>query len=286
MSREARTRASEAPGTARSRAARATRAAALILSGAAALLLTLPAPSAAQGPSEMGAEGFQVQASDEDLGWGGNADLGFTLTEGNSETTSLSASGRADYRLRRMRWTLDGNFVRVTSEGDETANRGDAELMYDFFPSGRFFIFGKMAAGFNDPAGLDLRLSPGAGVGYQILSGGALDLSVEAGGEWARDAFTDGTVDNSARAAATETFAWKISESADLEQSVTYRPDVEDPGDFLLESRLALTTMITDALGLKVTLRDEFDSEPFDPADEEPREKNDLTFVTGITYRF
>lgn len=270
----------------RSRARPRRRAGVRAVLALAAVVLAAPDRVAAQGPSEMGAEGFRAAAEDGELGWAGNADLGFTLTQGNSETTSLSASGRGEHRRRRMRWILDGNFVRVTSEGDETANRGDAELMYDFFPSGRFFVFGKMGGGFNEPAGLDLRIAPGAGFGYQLLTRGGLDLAVEAGGEWTRDAFTDGSVDNSARAAASENFAWKISESADLQQSVTFRPDVADPGDFLLESQVALTTMITDALGVKVSFRDEFDSEPFDPGDAEPREKNDITFVTGITYRF
>lgn len=267
-------------------------AAAALLSAVGCLTAVLsPAPAHAQsGPGEPDpleeAPGFAVQEEAE-TGWAGNVDLGFTLTQGNSETTNLSAGTRVAYRLERHRWRLDGSFVRATSEGEETADQGTAELMYDYFPGPRFFFFAKNEVGFDRPAGRDLRLAPGAGAGYLLVSTDRVELSTQAGVEWTRDLFVDGTTRTAARASVAESFTWQVADDTDVSQSLQYRPDLGAPGDFLLAGEVALSTMITEALGLQVTFRDRFDSDPFvDPDTGEAREKNDVTLVTGITFRF
>lgn len=244
----------------------------------------VPAPGAAQEDPLDRAPGFEP--GEGETGWTGNADFGFTLTEGNSETTNLSLAGRVVWRWERSRWTGGLNFLRATDDGEETANRGEASLQYDYFPSRRVFFFGGTSASFNDPAGLDLRLSPSAGVGYQALEEESLALTVQAGGSWIRDAFADGTSEEAVHAVLSEAFSLSLGETADLQQSLAYEPKVEDLADFLLRAEVSVSAMITDAVGLKVSLRDEFDSRPFDPAEGETREKNDITFVTGVTYRF
>lgn len=257
---------------------------------AAALAVLLAAgvvPLAAQTATDVGSDGFREQEDDPDLGWRGSADLGFTLTDGNSETTSLSVGGELDYRMTRQRWAFSGSYVRASTDGEETANKGDSELMYEYFPTPRFFFFGKAGAGFNAPAGLDLRLAPGAGVGYRVVERERLTVSVETGGEWTRDAFVDGTTDEAVRLSAAQSASWDLSETTSVVQAVTYRPEAAQLDDFLLEGRVSVATRIVEGLGLKVTFRDQYDSEPFvDPDTGEQRAKNDITFVTGLTYQF
>ena len=255
---------------------------------AAATALVLPAPAAAQAGPSSDAPGFAPDDGEEpELGWRGNADLGFTLTEGNSETTSLSLGARTVWRGTGSRWTFDASLVRTTTDGEEVANRGDVSGQYDWFATGRTYLFGRAAASYNEPAGIDLRLSPAAGVGWQALEREGLELSLESGASWIRDEFSDGSSSEDVFLVASETFFLRLAEDTDLSQTLTWEPNTTDFGDFLLEGEVALSTMITEALGLKVSLRDQYDSEPFvDPATGEQREENDLTFVTGVTYRF
>lgn len=242
---------------------------------AVALLAGLPAEASGQA------------AEDEELGWRGSADLGFTLTEGNSETTNLSLGTKVVHAVESRRWTLSGSYLRATTGGDETANKGDVLVQLDYFPDDRFFLFAKAAGGFNRPAGIDRRLAPGLGVGYQVLARERTELSVEAGGGWIQDKFVDGSTDDAAYASVEESFSLVVNSTTDLAQSLTYTPHVEDLGDFLLQAEVKLTTRITEALGLRVSVRDDYDSEPFvDPDTGERREKNDLTFVTGVTFSF
>lgn len=242
-----------------------------------------PAAAEAQEDPTAGALGFETE---DETGWRGSVDLGFTLTEGNSETTTLSLAGLTVWRGQRSRLTLDASFLRATDEGEETANKGGLSGQYDWFPGERFFLFGRAAGSFNEPAGLDLRLSPAVGVGYQLVQAERHELTVRGGGSWIRDEFTDGTSEEAVHVLLAESYHWRLSESSDLEQSVVYEPKAEELGDYLLTAQVSLSAMITEAVGLKVSVKDEFDSEPFDPATGEPAEENDLTVVTGLTLSF
>lgn len=228
-----------------------------------------------------------VGAQEVELGWSGNADFGLTLTRGNSETTNLSLGTSVQRRLTAQKWSLNGALVRATTDGEETANRGDLRLQYDYFPNERFFLFARAAGGFNRPAGIDLRLSPGGGVGYELLASQRATLNVEIGGTWIRDEFLDGSVQDDLFLSLSQALTWSVSETTDVEESFLFEPNSAELEDYHLTAAIAVSTMITGALGLKVTVRDEFDSEPFvEPGTGVQREKNDLTLVTGVTLKF
>lgn len=263
------------------------RTGALAATIAVAAALAVTGRAHAQGDGELQDPRFDAADEEVEVGWRGNADFGFTLTEGNSQTTSLSLGARAVHRGPRSRWTADGNLVRTTTDGEEVANRGDLSAQYDWFPTARVYLFTRGAASYNEPAGLDLRLSPAAGLGYQLLERERTGLSVEGGGSWIRDEFADGSSSEGTYLVASESFYLRLAEDTDVTQSLTWRPNTGDFGDFLLGAEVTLSTMITEALGLQVSFRDQFDSEPFvDPETGQQRRENDLTFVTGVTFRF
>ncbi len=263
-------------------------AAAALAAAALAMASLAPAPAAAQaGPSEASPGFADEQGEAPPLGWRGDADLGFTFTEGNSETTSLSLAARAVRRGEGDRWTLEGGLVRTTTDGEVEADQGDLAVQYDWFAAGPTYLFGRAAASYNEPAGIDFRLAPAAGVGWQALERERMELSLEGGASWIRDGFADGTTAEDFFLVASESFHLRLAEDTELTQALTWEPNTSDFGDFLLDAEVKLSTMITETLGLQLTLRDQYDSEPFeDPATGERREENDLTFVTGVTFRF
>jgi len=258
----------------------------------AALAWAAPARLAAQGgPSDWdltaatGASPAAVAA--DTTGWHGNADLGFTLTAGNSKTTNLSIGGQVAWLKRRQAWTLGGQYLRATTDGDETANRGSGQLQYDYFPTPRFFVFGRGRIGFDKPAGLSRRLAPAAGAGYKIVATERVTLSAEAGGSWIQDRFVNDSTDAAIHAAVGQNFDWAVSETTDLTQSLSWNPRAEDFGSYLVHGEVGLTTRIVGGLGLSVSFQDDYNSDPFvDPGTGVARKKNDLTLVTGLSYKF
>ncbi len=258
---------------------------------AAGLVLARPATIRAQdGPSEWRLDAFgagPAAAPTDSTGWGGNADLGFTLTAGNSRTTNLSIGGKVAYRPRRQAWTLSGQYLRATTDGDQTANRGTGALQYDFYPTSRFFLFGRAQAGFDKPAGLSRRLAPALGVGYRVVATDRVNVSVQGGGSWIQDRFVNDSTDAAVHAAVGQDLTWSVSETTDFTQSVTWNPRASDFGQYLLHGEAGLTTRIVGGLGLTVNFQDDYNANPYvDPDTGLPRKKNDLTLVTGVSYKF
>lgn len=255
---------------------------------ACAVAVAVAAGSAPAAAQDLPAGDFSApQASEEELGWGGTADFGLTVTSGNSETTNLSASARATREFSRQRLTLSGSYLRTTEEGEEVANRGELGASYRYFPNERFYLTARTTGSFNEPAGLDLRLSPGLGAGYVLARGDGYQLSAEGGATWIRDAFVDGTSTTSFYYGLAESFTLEVSENTTLDQELRYNPRAGDLSDYLLHAEATLSTQITDAIGLRVRVVDDFDATPFQGAPgEEPAEKNDLTFITGVSFQW
>lgn len=249
------------------------------------MLLALAFPPGLAQAQELG--DFQAGDDEPPLGWRGSADLGFTLTEGNSETTSLSVGAEGIHRMERQRWTLTGSYLRSTTDGERTADRLDLLARYDVFPSERFFLFAEGRGGFNKPAGIETRIAPGLGAGYQFVSTADLTAAGKTGATYIRDEFVDGSVDEALYGALGQSLELAVNDGTTLSQSLTYNPRLEDLGDYLLHGEIALHTEITESLGLRVTFVDDYDSDPFvDPETGEARARNDITFITGVSYSF
>lgn len=232
--------------------------------------------------------GFSSQdASEEELGWDGSADFGLTITSGNSETTSISVGANATREFVRQRLSFSATYLRTTDEGEEVTNRGELGSSYRYFPSGQFYFTARGSGSFNEPAGLDLRLAPGVGAGYVVAQGENYQLSAEGGSNWIRDAYVDGTTTTAFYYALAQSFSLQVSETTSLEQELRYNPKASDFSDYLLHGQATLTTQITDAIGLRVTLIDDYDATPFQGAPgEEAAEENDLTFITGLSFQW
>lgn len=250
---------------------------------AAFFLLPAAAPAAAQDLPEGGFT--EPGATEEDLGWGGTADFGLTVTSGNSETTNLSIGARATRVFLRHRISFSGTYLRTTEDGEEVANRGELATSYRYYPDRRFYFTTRTSGSFNEPAGLELRLAPGAGAGYLLAEGDNYQLSAEAGATWIRDSFVDGSTANSFYYALAQSFSLNVNETTTLEQGLRYNPKADDLSDYLLHGEVTLTTRITDAVALRLTFIDDFDATPFEGAPGEPAaEKNDITFITGVSF--
>lgn len=271
------------------RSSMSTRTGGSVLAAVVATVL-VPALLAAQaGPSDPSIDGVAgpVASAGDTTGWHGNADLGFTLTAGNSKTTNLSIGGQLAWLRARQAWTLSGQYLRATTDGDQTANRGNAQLEYDYFPTKRFFVFGRALVGFDKPAGLSRRLAPGAGAGYKVVATDPVSVSVEGGGSWIQDRFVNDSTDAAVHMSVGQKLAWTVSPTTDVTQSLTWSPEARDFGQYLVHGQLGLTTSIVGGLGLNVSFQDDYNSDPFvDPATGQPRKKNDLTLVTGLSYKF
>jgi len=225
---------------------------------------------------------------DDDIrqGWSGGVNLGFTVTEGNAETSSFSTGAEGIYRTDPHRWTLTGALHRASAEGEETANRGSVAGQYDLLLGADVFVFGRGRAGYNRPAGISRRLTYGGGAGYNLLDREQVTLTAEGGATLISERLTDGETSTEPHALIAERLAVRVTEVTQIVQSLEYQPRFGDLGDFLAQGEVAVTTRLIGALGLRLALSGEYDSSPFVDDDGVARERLDLTFVTGLTFEF
>jgi putative salt-induced outer membrane protein len=233
------------------------------------------------------AAGQKAEPLHEDDPFAADLTFGFTLTQGNSETTSLNVGATVEYLLPGHEWKASGLFLRSTDGGDETANRGSGSARYDFKPSDRVFLYGRFGASYNRQAGLDRRLAPGLGAGYDIVRTPTFSLSLGGGLNWIHDQFADASRTRSVFVTVGQDLSLKVNSTTELKQSLSWSPRPDDPRDYLVRGEAILTTALWRWIGIRFAVLDDFDSTPFvDPDTGERRSRNDLTVLTGLNLRF
>ena len=74
---------------------------------------------------------------------------------------------------------------------------------------------------------------------------------------------------------------YRLNDTVSLGSTTYYQPATSDPGDFRALEQAALRVVLTHTLDLKITLEIAYDSRPPQLVD-----KTDVTYSTGIEYRF
>lgn len=231
---------------------------------------------------------FAQDEEDETPHWSILGDFGFTSTSGNSEISTFSYGLYADYFIDRVNkqnlLSLTGSAIYSKDQGNETANRGDLALRYDYKPSDRLFFYALMFGSYNKPAGLSRKLAPGVGVGYRILKTNTVELGVSVGPSYIADRFVDGSTRDAWYAAFGQNFALAVSDKTGLVQNLAVVPSDQNT---LIHFDVGLVTDLWKFLTLNVQFVDDYDSNPFtDPVTGIQAKKNDTTFIAGIGIKF
>lgn len=224
-----------------------------------ALLAVAFTPTAfASIPSETAAASALVPAS-QDIAlqeaapvgpqWKGDLSLGATWTDGNTESSSVNATFKAERRGADDRWAFDA-FVNYGDTTDKstgtstvTTNNSGASAKYDYFYSKRTFFYGNASHKVDHVADLDLRAIVGAGVGYQWVEGERLEWATDAGLSYVDEDFGDNAADaDFAAARVASTLAYQISKTASFAQLAEILPSLEDSDDLIakVDSKLKL----------------------------------------------
>jgi putative salt-induced outer membrane protein len=125
--------------------------------------------------------GTQIAVAEEESGWKGEGELGFTQTSGNTETQSLVAKLALSYKLTS--WKHEAKLEALRSENDSvlSAERYELNLQSDYFLSDKSSIFGKLRYEEDSFSSYDYQASLIVGYGHQIIDTERTGLNLEAG---------------------------------------------------------------------------------------------------------
>lgn len=217
--------------------------------------------------------------------WAGSADVGYSLTTGNSKTRSFTAGIRAARETTRDKISVYANAVQA-SNSTTGVNVTTAKALwfggrYDYNVNKKLFAFGSADFEIDSPQLLDLRMVFGGGFGYRAIRSERTHLDVFGGGAYNREYYKTGLRRNSAEVMFGNELKHKINPRMDLSQRFVIYPNVSDLGRFRAQLDASLLTNINSWLGWHITIADRFNSDPVAGA-----EKNDLFLSTGLRVNF
>ncbi len=218
-------------------------------------------------------------------GWTGEANVGFALTGGNSQTKNLALSFTAARKTSRDKLGLYANSVYATNDAPgavpaTTANAVRGGIRYDRDLTSR--IFGFVGADFATDAlqELDLRAALGGGLGFHAIKSDPTTLDFLAGVNYTRENYSTFTR-NFPAATVGEEFAHKLRGNTTLTQRLSFFPDLKNTGEYRGTFDFGTVTKISKWLGWQNAFGDIYVSNP--PVG---KKKNDILFTTGLNVSF
>ena len=217
--------------------------------------------------------------------WEGSADVGFSLTAGNSKTRTLTAGIRGSRETEKDKMSAYLNAIQASnSTGGPSVTTAQAVyggVRYDYNLSEKTFAFASGDFEYDKPQLLDLRSVIGAGIGYKAIRSERTKLDLFGGATYNRESFSTGITRNSAEALIGDDLTFKLNNSVLLEQRFKAYPSITNAGEFRALFDASVITTLNEWLGWQVTLGDRYNSDPVPGA-----VSNDIFFTTGLRATF
>jgi putative salt-induced outer membrane protein len=233
-------------------------------------------------------------------GWTGAANVGFSLTRGNSQTENLSLAFNAARATKVDKLSLYSNVVYGTNQlatPSTTANTESGGIRYDRNINPKMFGFVGADLMSNALQDLDLRAVYTGGLGYHAVKSGTTTLDFLAGLNYTHETYSNGPQVTPATVPPTyvsygvtnkfaaltlgEELMHKLGKTTVLTQKLYFYPDLSQTGNYRGTFDLGLVTRISKWLGWQNQFGDVYVSNPPEGA-----RQNDVVLTTGLNFTF
>lgn len=233
--------------------------------------------------------------------WAKSLAFGFSLTDGNSNTTLLTIDGSISRDYNDNIWLFgatygfgDAEIVTDSGEVIDDTTRDDfrAVASYKRLLSDRLYVGLTNNFLYDDIAGVDYRVSIFPSLGYFLIREDNLRFNIEVGPGYVFEELTsseiiDGEVIESSESndyfapRVGERLEWDISETAKVFEEVNVTFDVDESDNILVDAQAGIEAAISTNLALVATVRNLYDGVPAAGL-----EKNDLSLITSLKVAF
>ena len=235
-------------------------------------------------------------------GWNGGANVGFSLTRGNSQTENLSLAFNAARATKNDKLSLYTNAVYGTNElatPSTTANTETGGIRYDRNINPKMFGFVGADVMSNALQDLDLRAVYSAGFGYHAIKPGSTSLDFLAGLNYTHETYSNGApiitipptvpttyvsygvTNRFAALTLGEELTHKLGKTTVITEKLYFYPDLTQTGNYRGTFDLGWVTKISKWLGWQNQFSDIYVSNPPVGA-----KKNDIVLTTGLNFSF
>lgn len=211
-------------------------------------------------------------------GWTGSGEAGAFLSSGNTNTRGVAIGVNVSKETRLWKHALRGFADYQRQDGVTTRERYLAGYQGNYNISDRLFALLALSYEKDAFSGFNSRFSQSLGLGYKVLSGPAIFLTVEGGPALRQTSFTDGTTDKTFAARVAGDFKWQISPALSFTQGASY---FYDNSNNSFQSLTSLNAKINSALSARLSYQLNTESNP--PLG---RRKSDKVSRMTVVYAF
>jgi len=210
------------------------------------------------------------------------ADLGVTMTDGNSESVTATFGVEAERAWDVWKLLLNWNSIYAESEDVESANEHIFTERLDRELSEISSVFQELRAEHDEQERLRIRLQLSLGYARQLKKTENFELRGEVGAGVLYEEFRNpDTDDTSGELILRLRWTWEITEQLTYKSVLTVYPSLSDGGEFRAEWVNKFSTPVSDRTKLSLSIIDRYDSDP--PAG---IEGNDILVTLSLTIDF
>jgi putative salt-induced outer membrane protein YdiY len=244
----------------------------------------VPVPPAAVAPIPLS----QIEAVNPGYNkWSGSLTIGGLVTRGNSDTSNLNIAADAMHRRKDDRFSLAGGYFFGRESDPDTGDKSTTvdnwfgSAKYDYFFSKKMYGYGLVRVEHDAIADLNLRVSPGAGVGYQWHESPIWNFSTEVGLAWVYEDYSTGGTDDHVAARLAYHYDRKLNDKVSFINNVEYLPSLRDTSDYNLNADAGLRATLSGNMFADFKFEWRYDATPAPGS-----ESNDLRYVLGVGWTF
>lgn len=207
--------------------------------------------------------------------------LGFTLTDGNSDSITLTVGADAKKEWDLYKLAMKLGIIYGETEGEQTSSEWIFLERLERKLSERATIFQDLWLEHDEEESLRYRIQLTLGYNRRLVKKDEkFEMWGQVGGGVLHESFfSDEETEGIAQLGFN--FTWNITDKLKYVQIVVFYPSLSEGGEWRMYWESTFTTPISDRLDLRLSIIDRYDSNP-QPGNEE----NDLTIALTIAIRF
>lgn len=191
--------------------------------------------------------------------WSGKGELGAFQSTGNAENIGITAGLGLVREGINWRHKLSGRADYQETEGVVTREQFFAAYEPNYKLSERLYAYGLGQYERDRFQGFSARYSVSGGLGYDVLTGDTMTLSVKAGPAWRRTELIGGSSSSSFAGLAAADFDWKLAETISLTQDASA---LVQSGSSTLISDTGLVAKVSGKMSVRLSYTVEHDTAP------------------------
>lgn len=221
-----------------------------------------------------------VAAEEEEMAWKGFVEGGGSIKSGNSDIREGHVAFLFDHETEDHRWVSRGRFDFKSVDDSVVTRKAYGSSKYDFRFDDDFYVYAAVEAGVDELADLQLRLVPGAGVGYDLIHDEEARVFIEGGPAYLIERYKLGDDNDRGVARASLGIHWEFMEDVAFDSYGVLFRGVTSP-DLRMRNEAGITVSLTERWGFKVGHIFDYNSDPARTID-----RVDTILFGSIVYRF